>query len=80
MKYEKHIEGEEKEKELIYDFQFMPEGTTLDSKVRCKICGNEFLYKDSTVLELFDVVGYYKIVKCKHYPDCNGIRQDFEII
>ena len=71
---------QEKEKALIYDLQFMPSGTTLDSKVRCKKCGKEFIYKDSTALELFDVVGSYEMIKCKHYPECDGLRQDFEVI
>ncbi len=74
------LEGEEKSNELIYDLDFLPSNTTLDSKVKCKKCGKEFLYKESTVLELLDVVGYYKIVKCKHYPECDGLRQDFEVI
>ena len=38
------------------------------------------LSKDSTVLELFDVVGSYEMIKCKHYPVCDGLRQDFEVI
>ena len=74
------LKGSEKEKNLTYDLQFMPSGTTLDSKVRCKKCGKEFTYKDSTALELFDVVGSYEMVKCKHYPECDGLRQDFEVI
>ncbi len=36
MKPVKLLEGQDKEKTLIYDLQFMPSGTTLDSKVRCK--------------------------------------------
>lgn len=80
MKPEKLLEGQEKEKALIDDLQFMPSGTTLISKVRCKKCRKEFVYKDSQALEFFDVVGYYEIIKCKHYPECNGFRQDFEII
>jgi len=47
MKPVKLQEGQDKEKTLIYDLQFMPSGTTLDSKVRCKKCGKEFTYKDS---------------------------------
>ena len=74
------LDGEEKTSELLYDLDFLPAGTSLDSKVRCKKCGKEFSYKDSTVLELFDVVGYYNIVKCKYYPDCDGLRQNFEVI
>ncbi len=58
----------------------MLSGTTLDSKVRCKQCGKEFVYKDSTVLELLDVVGSYEMIKCKHYPECDGLRQGFEVI
>ena len=80
MNYEKLLVGLEKEKALTYDLQFMPSGTTFDSKVRCKKCGKEFVYKDSTALELFDVVGFYEMIKCKHYPECDGLRQDFEII
>ncbi len=80
MKPENLIEGQDEEKNLIYDLQFMPSGTTLDSKVKCKKCGKEFLYKESTVLELLDVVGYYEMIKCKHYPECDGLRQDFEVI
>lgn len=80
MKPEKLLEGQDKEKTLTYDLQFMPSGTTLDSKVRCKKCGKEFLYKESTVVELFDVVGSYEMVKCKYYPECDGLRQDFEVI
>ena len=30
------LEGEEKSKELIYDLEFLPSNTTLDSKVKCK--------------------------------------------
>lgn len=74
------LDGEEKTSELIYDLKYLPTGTNLDSKVRCKKCGKEFIYKESTVLELFDVVGSYEMVKCKHYPECDGLRQDFEII
>lgn len=74
------LNEEEKQHELIYDLEFLPLGTTLDSKVRCKKCGKEFIYKESTVLELFDVVGYYEMVKCKHYPECDGLRQDYEVI
>ena len=74
------LNEEEKQHELIYDLEFLTPGTTLDSKVRCKKCGKEFLYKDSTVVELFDVVGHYEMVKCKYYPECDGLRQDFEII
>lgn len=80
MKSKKLLDGQDKEKALTYDLQFMPSGTNLDSNVKCKKCGREFAYKDSTALELFDAVGYYEMVKCKHYPDCNGIRQDFEVI
>lgn len=80
MKPENLLEEKEKEKTLIYDLQFMPSGTTLASKVRCKKCGKEFAYKDSTALELFDAVGYYEMIKCKYYPKCDGIRQDFEVI
>ena len=80
MKPVKLLEGQDKEKTLTYDLQFMPSGTTLDSKVRCKKCGKEFVFKDSTALELFDIVGSYEIVKCKYYPECDGLRQDFEVI
>ena len=80
MKPEKLLEGQDKEKALTYDLQFMPSGASLDSKVRCKKCGKEFVYKDSTALELFDVVGHYEMIKCKNYPDCDGLRQDFEVI
>lgn len=80
MKPVKLLEGQDKEKTLIYDLQFMPSGITLDSKVRCKKCGKEFTYKDSIVLELFDVVGSYEMIKCKHYPECDGLRQGFEVI
>lgn len=74
------LDEEEKQHELNYDLDFLPSGTTLDSKVRCKKCGKEFLYKESTVVELFDVVGSYEMVKCKYYPECDGLRQDFEKI
>lgn len=74
------LDDPEKLKALSYDLQFMPAGTTLDTKVRCKKCGREFLYKESTAVELFDVVGSYEMVKCKHYPECDGLRQDFEVI
>lgn len=74
------LENDEKIKTLTYDLQFMPNGTTLDTKVRCKKCGKEFLYKESTAVELFDVVGSYEMVYCKHYPECKGLRQDFDII
>lgn len=70
----------EKRKTLIYDLKFMRAGTTLDTKVRCKKCGREFLYKESTAVELFDVVGSYEMVYCKHYPECDGLRQDFGIM
>lgn len=80
MKPEKVLEAQEKERLLIYDLQFMPFGTTLDSKVRCKKCGKDFISKESTALELFDVVGSYEMIKCKHYPECDGLRQDFDII
>ena len=80
MKPEKLLNGQEKEKALTYDLQFMPSGTNLNSKVRCKKCGKEFTYKDSTTLELFDAVGYYEMIKCKYYPECDGLRQDFEVI
>lgn len=80
MQEPKNLNEEEKTHELIYDLEFLPPGTTLDSKVRCKKCCKEFIYKEATVLELFDVVGYYNIVKCKHYPKCDGLRQDFEVI
>lgn len=74
------LEDNEKIKTLTYDLQFMPAGTTLETKVRCKKCGKEFLYKESTAVELFDVVGSYEMVKCKRYPECDGLRQDFEVI
>ena len=80
MKPEKLLEGQDKEKALTYDLQFMPSGTILDSKVRCKKCGSEFLYKESTAVELFDVVGSYEMVYCKNFPECDGLRQDFDII
>ena len=34
----KVLENQEKQRDLIYDLQFMPSGTNLDSKVRCKKC------------------------------------------
>lgn len=34
----KVLENREKQRALIYDLQFMPSGTNLDSKVRCKKC------------------------------------------
>ena len=74
------LEDEKKITTLTYDLQFMPTGTTLETKVRCKKCGNEFFYKESTAVELFDVVGSYEMVKCKHYPECDGLRLDFEVI
>ena len=73
------VDGPDKIKELTYDLQFMPQNTSLESKVKCKICGKEFLYKDSTVVELCDVVGFYMMVKCKFFPVCKGNRQDFEV-
>ena len=46
------LNEEEKQHELIYDLEFLTSSATLDSKVRCKKCGKEFLYKESTVVEL----------------------------
>lgn len=74
------LDEQEKNKTLTYDLQFMPAGTTLDTKVRCKKCGKEFLYKESTSVELFDVVGSYEMVYCKNFPEFDGLKQDFDII
>ena len=73
------IVGQDKLSELEYDLKYIP-GCTLDSTVRCKKCGAEFLYKDSNVVEQLDVVGYYKLTRCKNYPECDAILQDFEIV
>ncbi len=74
------LENEEKTEILTYDLQFMPTGTTLNSRLRCKECGRDFLYKESVAVELFDVVGFYEMVYCKHYPECKGLRQNFELL
>ena len=74
------LEGQEKLNTLNAELQFLPAGTTLNSKIRCKICGNEFLYKDVIARELLEVVGYYELINCKFFPKCNGGIQDFEIL
>ena len=80
MKPEKYLDEQDKEKAVTYDLHFILPGTILESKVKCQKCGREFLYNNSTVLELFDVVGSYEIIRCKHYPECDGLRQNFEVI
>lgn len=75
----KILQGQDKIKELEYELQYF-KNCSLDSNVRCKKCGSEFLYKDSSVVEHLDVVGYYNLIRCKNYPECDAIVQDFEVI
>lgn len=55
------LEGQEKIDTLRAELEFLPVGTTLDSKIRCKLCGHEFFYKDAYARELLDVAGYYEL-------------------
>ena len=74
------LEGQEKIDTLRAELEFLPVGTTLDSKIRCKLCGHEFFYKDALARELLDVAGYYELINCKFFPKCDGSIQDFEIL
>ncbi len=48
--YKPRILGvEEKTHELISDLESLTPGTTLDSKIRYKKCGKDFLYKNFTI-------------------------------
>ena len=74
------LEGQEKIDTLKAELEFLPAATTLNSKIRCKLCGSEFLYKDVIARELLDVAGYYELINCKFFPKCDGSIQDFEIL
>lgn len=74
------LEGQEKIDTLRAELEFLPVGTTLDSKIRCKLCGHEFFYKDAFARELLDVAGHYELINCKFFPKCDGGIQDFEIL
>lgn len=43
---------------------------TMDTKVHCIHCGNEYLYKEANVVQFPD--DDEPLVYCKHYPECDG--------
>lgn len=62
--------GQTKSNELEKGIKTLKTDFTMETKVQCLHCGQEYLYNEATVVQFPD--DDEPLVMCKHYPECNG--------